>query len=393
MNTDGGNPVLIEVRESHRFDVDRLDAWLADRLDGFGVGLRVRQYEGGQSNPTFLVESATSRVVVRKKPPGVLLPTAHQVEREYRILAALADSGVPVPEVHALCEDESVIGTAFYAMAHVDGRVFTDPRLAGLDPVARCALYVAMAGGLAAIHAVDVGAAGLGGLGPPSGYLERQVRRWTTQYEASCTEDIDAMDALARWLPERLPPSPPTALVHGDYRIGNLVFARDSVQLVGVLDWELATLGDPFADLAYLCMGYHHDEPGHPGLVPYPGSAAGVPRESELLDEYCRRADIDEVPHWRFYLAFSFFRLAAILQGVYRRGLEGNASSREALSKRELVRMCAETGWRLLQSSTTAYERRTASRGVGTGTTKLHRETADRYTPPVGCRDEDDGVA
>jgi len=349
MNTDGGNAVLIEVRESHRFDVDRLDAWLADRLDGFGGGLRVRQYEGGQSNPTFLVESPASRVVVRKKPPGVLLPTAHQVEREFRILAALAESGVPVPEVYALCEDESVIGTAFYVMAHVDGRVFTDPRLPGLNPGARRALYTSTAGGLAAIHAVDVDAAGLGGLGPPSGYLERQVRRWTRQYEASRTEDIDAMDALARWLPERLPPSPPTALVHGDYRIGNLVFARDSVQLVGVLDWELATLGDPFADLAYLCMGYHHDEPGHPGLVPYPDSAAGVPGESELLDEYCRRADIDAVPHWRFYLAFSFFRLAAILQGVYRRGLEGNASSREALSKRELVRVCAETGWRLRQ--------------------------------------------
>ena len=349
MNTDGGNPVLIETRESHRFDIDRLDAWLADRLDGFGHGLRVRQYEGGQSNPTFLVESAARQVVVRKKPPGVLLPTAHQVEREFRVLAALADSGVPAPHVFALCEDASVIGTTFYVMAHVDGRVFSDPRLPGLDPGARRALYMAAAGGLAAVHAVDIDAAGLAGLGPPSGYLERQVRRWTRQYEASRTDDIDAMDALARWLPERLPPSPPAVLVHGDYRIGNLLFARHGVRLVGVLDWELATLGDPFADLAYLCMGYHHVEPGRPGLVPYPGGTSGVPRESELLDEYCRRADIDEVPHWRFYLAFSFFRLAAILQGVYRRGLDGNASSREALSKRELVRVCAETGWSLRQ--------------------------------------------
>ena len=349
MNTDSGEPALIEIRESHRFDRARLDAWLKGRLDGFGGGIRVRQYEGGQSNPTFLVESAARRVVLRKKPPGLLLPTAHQVEREFRILAALAGSGVPVPQVFALCEDESVIGTTFYVMEHVDGRIFADPRLPGLEPKSRRALYLSMAAGLAAIHDVDADAAGLGDLGPPSGYLERQVKRWTRQYEASRTDDIGAMNALVRWLPGHLPPSPPTTLVHGDYRIGNLVFTRDDTGLAGVLDWELATLGDPFADLAYLCMGYHHDAPGRPGLVPYPDRGSGVPSESSLLDEYCRLAGIDEVPHWRFYLAFSFFRLAAILQGVYRRGLEGNASSSEALSKREFVRVCAETGWRLLQ--------------------------------------------
>ena len=347
MNPDRHDPVLIEVREPHRFDVAALDAWLASRLDGFGRGLRVRQYEGGQSNPTFLVESAARRVVLRKKPPGPLLPTAHQVEREYRILRGLAGSQVPVPEVLALGEDASVIGTEFYVMGHVDGRIFTDPRLPGLDSDARGALYLSTVAGLAAIHAVDVEAAGLTGLGPPSGYLERQIRRWSRQYEASRTDRIEAMDALARWLPGNLPSSPRTALVHGDYRIGNLVFGRESARLAGVLDWELATLGDPFADLAYLCMGYHHEPRGSPGLVAYPGSGSGVPTEPELLAEYCRLAGVDEVPHWRFYLAFSFFRLAAILQGVYRRGLEGNASSREALSKRDLVRVCAETGWRL----------------------------------------------
>ena len=349
MTSESGDPILMDVRAPHRFDVGRLDTWLADRLDGFGDGLRVRQYEGGQSNPTFLVQSSTRQVVLRKKPPGVLLPTAHQVDREFRILAGLAGSGVAVPEVYALCEDASVIGTTFYVMAHVEGRIFTDPRLPGLHPGDRRALYLSTVAGLAAVHAVDVDAAGLGALGPPSGYLERQVGRWARQYAASRTEDIDAMDALVRWLPEHLPPSPPTTLVHGDYRIGNLVFARDSARLAGVLDWELATLGDPFADLAYLCMGYHHDRSSHPGLIPYPGSETGAPGESELLDDYCRRAQIDEVPHWHFYLAFSFFRLAAILQGVYRRGLEGNASSREALSKRDLVRACAETGWRLCQ--------------------------------------------
>ena len=347
MKSDSHNPVLVEVRESHRFDVAALDAWLAGRLDGFGRGLRVRQYEGGQSNPTYLVESDERRVVLRKKPPGTLLPTAHQIEREHRVLSALAGSGVPVPDVFALCEDATVIGTAFYVMGHVDGRIFPDPRLPGLEPDARRALYLSTVAGLAAVHGVDVGAAGLAGLGPPAGYLERQVRRWTRQYEASRTDRIEAMDALAGWLPDRLPPSPRTALVHGDYRIGNLVFDRSSARLAGVLDWELATLGDPFADLAYLCMGYHHEPPGRPGLFAYPGSASGVPPESELLAEYCRLAGIDGIPHWRFYLAFSFFRLAAILQGVYRRGLEGNASSREALSKRELVRVCAETGWRL----------------------------------------------
>ena len=349
MNTDSGDPVLMEIHESHRFDIARLDSWLADRLDGFGGGIRVRQYEGGQSNPTFLVESAARRVVLRKKPPGVLLPTAHQVEREFRILAALASSEVPVPHVLALCEDESVIGTTFYVMSHIEGRIFVDPRLPGLEPGSRGALYLSMVAGLAAIHAVEVDAAGLGGLGPPSGYLERQVKRWTRQYEASRTDDIGAMNALAWWLPQHLPTPPPTTLVHGDYRLGNLVFARDRIRLAGVLDWELATLGDPLADLAYLCMGYHHDAPERSGLVSYPDRESGVPAESDLLKEYCRLAGIDEIPHWRFYLAFSFFRLAAILQGVYRRGLEGNASSREALSKRDLVQVCAETGWRLRQ--------------------------------------------
>ena len=347
MNSGSHDPVLVEVREPHRFDVAALDTWLAGRLDGFGRGLRVHQYEGGQSNPTFLVESAVRRVVLRKKPSGTLLPSAHQIEREYRILRALAGSGVPVPDVLALCEDASVIGTAFYVMDHVDGRIFSDPRLPGLETDARRALYLSTVAGLASIHGVDVEAAGLAGLGPPAGYLERQVTRWTCQYEASRTDRIETMDALAHWLPDHLPPSPRTTLVHGDYRIGNLVFDRETTRLAGVLDWELATLGDPFADLAYLCMGYHHEPPGRPGLVAYPGGASGVPPESELLDEYCRLAGIDEVPHWRVYLAFSFFRLAAILQGVYRRGLEGNAASREALSKRALVRVCADTGWRL----------------------------------------------
>lgn len=343
----GAVPVLVEVCGAHLLDTRRLDAWLAGRLDGFGGGLRVRQFEGGQSNPTFLVESAARRIVLRKKPPGKLLPTAHQVEREYRVLAALAGTGVPVPEVFALCEDESVIGTPFYVMAHVEGRVFTDPRLPGIDPAGRRTVYSATAAGLAAIHAVEVEAAGLAGLGPPAGYLERQIRRWSRQYEASRTDDVEEMDALARWLPSHLPPSPRTTLVHGDYRVGNLVFANDAARLEGVLDWELATLGDPLSDLAYLCMGYHYDAPEWPGLAPSTDGASGIPRESELVEDYRRCAGIGEIPHWRFYLAFSFFRFAAILQGVYRRGLDGNAASREALSKRALVRGYAETGWRL----------------------------------------------
>ena len=342
-------PVLVEVREAHTFDAARLDAWLADQLDGFGAGLRVRQFEGGQSNPTYLVESASCRIVLRKKPPGKLLPTAHQVEREYRILAALAGTGVPVPEVFALCEDESVIGTPFYVMGYLEGRVFIDPRLPGLEPAARRAVYSSTAAGLAEVHAVDVDAAGLSGLGPPAGYLERQIRRWARQYEASRTSEIEAMAALVRWLPAHLPLSPRTTLVHGDYRVGNLVFARDDARLEGVLDWELATLGDPFSDLAYLCMSYHYDAPERPGLASCAGGASGIPHESEFLEDYCRHAGIGEIPHWRFYLAFSFFRFAAILQGVYRRGLDGNAASREALSKRALVRGYAETGWRLRQ--------------------------------------------
>ncbi|WP_025771551.1 phosphotransferase [Thioalkalivibrio sp. HK1] len=367
-------PILSPATGVHAIDEARLDDWLARHLEGFGRGLDIRQFEGGQSNPTYLIESPKRRVVLRKKPPGMLLPTAHRIEREYRILSSLALTEVPVPAVLGLCEDDSVIGTAFYLMDYLDGRVFVDPRLPRVSVAERRALILAAAAGLAAIHSVDIEKAGLLDLVRPGDYLGRQLRRWTKQYEASRTDDIKIMDRLAEYLQdyyiEYLSGAPDSttifekmrraSLVHGDYRLGNLLFALHEPRLIGVLDWELATVGDPLADLAYVCMAFHHDVPGY-SMLESPGRAiTGIPDEHEIIEHYLKGRGLEgapsnetfektsmRIPHWNFYLAFSCFRFAAILQGVYRRGLDGNAASGESLSKREMVRTFAESGYRL----------------------------------------------
>lgn len=367
-------PILSKAIGIHALDEARLDGWLARHLEGFGRGLDIRQFEGGQSNPTYLIESPERRIVLRKKPPGTLLPTAHRIERENRILSSLALTEVPTPAVLGLCEDASVIGTAFYLMDYLDGRVFVDPRLPELSIAERRTLVLAAVAGLAAIHSVDIEKTGLQYLLRPGDYLERQLRRWTKQYEASRTDDIEAMDRLAEYLRsyyiEYLSPASDSttifegmrraSLVHGDYRLGNLLFALHEPRLVGVLDWELATVGDPLADLAYVCMAFHHDVPGYSMLESHGVAVMGIPDEHEIIEHYLQGrclggAPANEafeeawvrIPHWNFYLAFSCFRFAAIIQGVYRRGLEGNAASCESLSKREMVRTFAESGYRL----------------------------------------------
>ncbi len=345
---------LTPIRSGHDFDRDRLAAYLAVHLPDFRGLLRVRQFEGGQSNPTFLldtpgvdtpgvdtpgVDTPGKRYVLRKKPPGELLPSAHLIEREYRVMAALAGTGVPVPKVYLLCEDDAVIGTPFFVMDYVSGRLLRDPALPGLAPEQRPAVFDALIRTLAALHTVDVDAVGLGDYGRRGGYVARQIKRWSQQYQATETETIAAMDRLIEWLPEHIPAEDSTALVHGDYRIDNLLFHPDRPEVLAVLDWELSTLGHPLADLAYACMVYHVRLPdGYLGEV---AGRDGIPTEADVVECYCRYSGRDGIPDWPFYLAFSLFRYAAIVQGVHYRGLQGNASSQRADAYGALARTAA----------------------------------------------------
>ncbi|MDR5858814.1 phosphotransferase [Halomonas eurihalina] len=350
-------PVLSPVRESHRFDEAALQCYLRDKLPGVGEGLSIQQFQGGQSNPTFLLTTPAGRYVLRKKPPGKLLPSAHQVEREYQVMRALQDSGVPVPVTRLLCEESEIIGTPFYVMDHVEGRVLEMPDLAGLSTTARGGVYASMLETLADLHCVDWQQAGLSSFGKAENYYSRQIHRWSTQYRASCdrpaggAEGAAAMQRLMEWLPENIPDDAATSIAHGDYRIGNLILHPDEAKVVAVLDWELATLGHPLADLAYCCIPYHlpHGHNGIKGLQGLDLEAAGIPSEAAMIEEYCRRVGRRGIQHWNFYLAFSLFRLAAILQGVFSRALQGNASSDNARQVGERAGLLAVTAYQLAQ--------------------------------------------
>ena len=328
-------------REAHRIDEERLGAWLGEHVDGCSGGkATVLQFKGGQSNPTYWVgvegaEAGDVALVVRKKPPGKLLPSAHAVEREYRIMRALRGTDVPVPDALGLCDDDSVIGTPFFVMRWVPGRIFWDPTLPDLGTnEARRALYKDYVRVLAALHTVDYAAVGLGDYGKVGGFVVRQVERWSKQYQASRTSEIASMEALMRWLGANIPASDETSLVHGDYRIDNLMFTTDSVRepkALGVLDWELSTLGHPLSDLAYACMAYHLILPGRGGLADVDVRSLGIPTEDEMVSDYQRLTGRDGIEaSWPFFMAFGIFRLAAIAQGVYARSLQGNASSDDA---------------------------------------------------------------
>lgn len=318
------------VRDNHRFDEAALAQWMADHVEGFQGPLTVRQFKGGQSNPTFWLGAGDRAFVMRKKPPGKLLPSAHAVEREYRIMRALADTEVPVARVHGLCEDPERIGTPFFVMDYVEGRIFWNVQLPDLDPAERAAIYDEMIRVLAALHAVDYEGVGLGDYGRVGGYVARQVRRWTKQYEASATEEHPAMDALARWLAEHPPEGDATTLTHGDFRLDNLIFHPTEPRVLAVIDWELSTLGHPLSDLAYGAMLYHIVMPGVGGLEGLDYAATGIPSEADYVARYCALTGQGEIADWPYYKAFSLFRLAAILQGVYARSLQGNASSANA---------------------------------------------------------------
>lgn len=318
--------------DPNALDAALLGPYLEAEVPGFSSLQTIEKFTSGQSNPTYLLTAASGRYVLRAKPPGQLLKSAHQVDREYRVMKALRGTKVPAPEMLHLSAEASPIGRMFYVMAFVEGRIFWDPALPEIaDNSARAALYDAMNETLANLHDVDVAAAGLGDFGRPGSYFERQLGRWTSQYQASETETVTDMDRLISWLETNMPPDDGlVSLVHGDYRLDNLIFAPDRPKIVAVLDWELSTLGHPYADIAYQCMQWRLPHAsGFRGLGGLDRSALGLPTEAEYVAAYCRRRGIDGIANWSFFLAFSFFRLAAICQGVYKRALDGNASNPE----------------------------------------------------------------
>ncbi len=346
---------MIAVREQHRFDEARLAAYLTDALPEITLPLTLLQFQGGQSNPTFLMTDASGRrYVLRKKPPGAILPSAHAVEREYAAMRALGPTDAPVPDARLLCEDTGVIGTAFYVMDYIDGRVLTDLRLESIAHAERAGYWLAAADGLAALHRVDWRSAGLGSFGKPEAYISRQIGRWTKQYLASDPEPNADMEALIAWLPAHLPPDEPAVIAHGDYRLGNLMFAHDGPRLLAILDWELATIGHPMADLAYFCSFYHLPQSGGPfkGLGGADLLALGIPSEAELVTRYCDGVGrAFPAQDWPFYLAFSLFRSASIGWGVYDRSRRGNAADARAHLYGDMFRACAAISWGIAEGS------------------------------------------
>lgn len=320
------------MSDPNALDEAALVPYLNTHIPGFSGFQSIEKFKTGQSNPTYHIRADSGQYVLRAKPPGKLLKSAHQVDREFRVMQALHETEVPVPEVLHLSPEDSPIGRMFYVMRFLDGRIFWDPALPDVsDAVERSAIYDAMNGTLAALHDVDVSAVGLGDFGKPGNYFERQYSRWLGQYRASEVETIADMDQLIDWLQQHLPADDGVvSLVHGDYRLDNMIFARDSASIVAVLDWELSTLGHPFADLAYQCMQWRlpHDS-GFRGLGGMDRRALGLPEEAEYVEAYCRRRELTSIENWPFYIAFSFFRLGAIIQGVYKRSLDGNASNPE----------------------------------------------------------------
>lgn len=338
------------VREQHRFDEARLAAWMTDHVAGFAGPVAVEQFKGGQSNPTYRVSAGGTSYVLRRKPPGKLLPSAHAVDREYRIITALAKTDVPVAKTYALCLDDTIIGTAFYVMEYVAGRVFWDPTLPDLARHERRPIFAAMNDVIARLHRVDYAGIGLSDYGRPGNYAMRQIDRWTRQYRASETETIAAMDRLIEWLPQNAPQDEETSLIHGDFRIDNMIFHPTEPRVLAVLDWELSTLGNPLADFAYHMMPWRLGPQAYRGLLGIDLEALGIPTEAEGCALYCRRTGRTSLPHWDFYIAFNMFRLAAILQGIMGRVREGTAASLRAQEAGARAKAIAEAGWQQVEA-------------------------------------------
>jgi aminoglycoside phosphotransferase (APT) family kinase protein len=330
------------VEERHRIDAAALGNFLGFKID------KIEQFRGGQSNPTYKIND---KYVLRRKPPGKLLPSAHAVDREYKVIKALFETNFPVARPHVLCADESVIGTMFYVMDYVDGRVLWDPALPGMTREQRAAIWEEQNRVIARLHLIDYRAVGLEDFGKPGNYIGRQVERWSKQYRASETQRIPAMDSLIDWLPKNVPPEAGTSVVHGDFRLDNTIFHATEPRILAVLDWELSTLGDPLADFAYHCMGFHIPPDKFRGIAGLDLAQLGIPGEAEYVKQYCERTKRSAIDpsHWDFYLAYNLFRIAAICQGIAKRVLDGTAASQHATEAASKTVPLADLGWRQVE--------------------------------------------
>src|SRR5689334_2106842 len=344
-----------EVAESHRFDQAALEAWMAANVAGYAGPLEVRQFKGGQSNPTYQLVTPSKKYVLRRKPPGKLLPSAHAVDREFRVISALGAQGFPVAQPVIYCADETIAGTAFYVMSFADGRVYWNPEMPASNPPERASIYDAMNDTIARLHAFEPPSIGLSDFGRGENYVARQVDRWSKQYRASQTQTIDEMERLIEWLPANIPPSGPVRLVHGDYRLDNMIFDTGSTRVLAVLDWELSTLGDALADFSYHLMAWHmppeETGAGTGSLVGHDLKALGIPSADDYVVMYHARTGFDPRPHLSTYLAYNFFRIAAILQGIAGRVRDGTATNEHAPAKAQMVRPLAETAWRFAREA------------------------------------------
>lgn len=342
----------------HGFDVDQLAGWMRGQVPGFAgsaASLTVEQFQGGQSNPTYRIAvDDGSAYILRRKPPGKLLPSAHAVDREYRIMAALAETDVPVPKMVGLCEDLTIIGTAFYLMEYVRGRIYWDPTLPEIAREFRKDYYAEMNRVIAALHTVDYQKVGLGDFGRTGQFIERQIARWSKQYHTACEGEtpaprLAAMDSLIAWLSARVPTNDETALTHGDFRLDNLIWHPTEPRVLAILDWELSTLGHPLSDFAYLQMSRHLPAEIR-GMAGANEAALGIPSEADAIADYCRRTGRTNLPDFDYYLIFNIFRIAAILHGVWSRALQGNASDQNGLAMGQLSTELADIAWKMAQS-------------------------------------------
>ncbi len=348
------NPGAKLVAPIHAFDVTRLADLLREWTGPFAGDLEVLQFQGGQSNPTYRLRAGDRTYILRRKPLGTLLPSAHAIDREYRVMAALANTDVPVAKMVALCEDVSVVGTPFYLMEYIEGRVLWDPTLPGLTPAERAAHYDELNRVIAALHSVDFEAVGLSDFGRHGQYLERQVARWSKQYAATGTERIASMDRLIEWLPRHLPAGDETRIVHGDYRLDNVIFHPTQTRVLAVLDWELSTLGHPLSDFAYQVMAWRLTSREFRGLKGIELVPLGIPSEEEYVAAYCRRTGRERIPDFETYLIFNMFRIAAILHGVLARALQGNAASEDAIAQGSRGKLVADVAWEMAQQLDTS---------------------------------------
>ncbi|MGK2741368.1 phosphotransferase family protein [Tepidicaulis sp. LMO-SS28] len=342
-----------DVHDKHKFDEKRLADYMAKHVEGYEGPLEVRQFKGGQSNPTYQLVTPNKKYVMRRKPPGKLLPSAHAVDREYKVITALYGAGFPVARTYCLCEDEDVIGTMFYIMDMVEGRILWEPLLPGYEPEERRKIYEAKVDTLAKLHMVDYEAIGLGDYGKPGNYFTRQISRWTKQYKASETETVDEMNKLMEWLPDNIPADDATSIVHGDYRLDNMILHPTEPKVIAVLDWELSTLGHPLGDFTYHLMQWvmpaGGNSPGTQSLSNADLPALGIPTLEEYTKMYCERTGRDGIEHLDYYFAYNFFRLAGILQGIVGRVRDGTAANENAAQNAAQVRPLAELGWHYAQ--------------------------------------------